>query len=401
MNYKYSTFLFPVFAKQKTDYWSYWSLLHIFSGTSIKHSDTGEDKDIMISPLFIWGKGETKKDSYYGFFPFFGKVKSKIGWSEIKFFLFPLYASWQHKDFKAYSILWPIFLYGKSPSRLEHRFLPFYSIKIHKGKYKRYSVLWPFFQWGTDFMDKKEPVSYFMFFPFYAHKRSKYGNMRSYAFLWLPLLGSFIGYGYDKRTGETNFNALFFIYQYGYSKDGSYKKHIFFPFIGYYRRNGKEAFFVTPFYFRLKSNTYHIKSDYKFITPFFWKIKKHYIKEDKTDIYYKLWPFFRYHKNTQGDMEWNILSLFPVRSETAEKVWEPMWSLIEYKKLANGEKRLSLFMRLYNQRWSADEFHVHIPFLWDYSRAPGYVRWKFLMGLIGYERIGDKRKIQLLWFIKI
>ncbi|EMO78424.1 hypothetical protein LEP1GSC127_0863 [Leptospira kirschneri str. 200801925] len=87
-----------------------------------------------------------------------------------------------------------------------------YSKKVHRGKYERYSILWPFFQWGSTFQDKKEPVHYKLFFPFFGFKDSETGNMKSRGFLILPLLGSLFGYGYDKRTGEKDYNALFFCF---------------------------------------------------------------------------------------------------------------------------------------------------------------------------------------------
>lgn len=400
MDFKYSTFLYPVYVKQKTNYWHYWSFLHFFSGTSISHPDSGKDDDI-ITPLVLLGKGETMRDSYFGLFPFFGKIKSKIGLSEINFFLFNFYVSWHYKDYKARSILWPLTLYASSPTRMEHRILPFYSVKKHFGKYERYSILWPFFQWGHDFMDKKEPVKYLLIFPFYGLKKSAYGNMKSHSFLWLPLIGSFIGYGYDKRTGEKSFNALFFIYQYGASMAKDYKKHMFFPFIGYYRYASKETFFLTPLYFSMKTNTQHIKSTARYLVPFFWQIKTYYVKEERTDSYYKLWPIFKYHKTPEGEVSWNILSPFPLRGTTAEKIWDPVFSIVEYQKLANGEKRLSFLMRLYTQRWTKDEFHIYIPLILDLSLTPEVTKFKILYGLIGYEKTKKGRKLQLLWFIKI
>ncbi|EMG11468.1 hypothetical protein LEP1GSC151_3375 [Leptospira interrogans serovar Grippotyphosa str. LT2186] len=55
--------------------------------------------------------------------------------------------------------------------------------------------------------------------------------MKSRGFLILPLLGSLFGYGYDKRTGEQDYNALFFLFQYGTNQDEDYHKFILFPFL--------------------------------------------------------------------------------------------------------------------------------------------------------------------------
>ena len=90
--------------------------------STIHDDDTGDDSDLVLSPLFQWGRGETDKDRYFAFFPFFGKMKSKLSWGEINFFLFPVYVDWSHKEFKARSLFYPLILWGSSDVRKEYRF---------------------------------------------------------------------------------------------------------------------------------------------------------------------------------------------------------------------------------------------------------------------------------------
>lgn len=398
--YRFQTVLYPVYYSEETKYWKVWTFLFFITGTSQLHEDTGEDSDV-LSPLLFWGSGDTAREKYFGFFPFLGRMRNKVSYSELSFALFPLYSNWKYKDYEATGILWPIFLYGSSETREEFRIFPLFSKKIHRGKYERYSFLWPFFQWGTTYQDKKEPVRYAIFFPFFGFKDSEAGNMKSRGFFILPLLGSFIGYGYDNRTGEKDFNALFFFIQYGSNQDEDYKKLILFPFYGNYRFASKETTFVSPFYFHLQSDTYHIQSDDTFLIPFFFNSRRRYVQWDRDERYLKVWPFFKYQKDREGNVVWNLLSLFPIKSEVVDRIWDPLWSLVEYQKLSNGEKRFSVLMRAYSQRWTETEFHASIPFVLELSLTPEKTSWKFLYGLIGYERIESNRNLQLLWFIKI
>lgn len=292
------TSLYPIFYKQKTNYWEKWTFLFIFNKDSTIHPDTGEDTDFNITPLLNWGSGETSRDRYYGIFPFYGQIRSKLSWAEINFVMFPIYSNWQNKEFKAHSILWPMIIWGSSDNRKEYRFIPFFSYKSHPGKFYHSSVLWPFVQWGVDNLDKKEPSSYSFIFPFYNIKKSMHGNMGSYSYFWLPLLGGVFGYGYDKRTSEVDFNVLFFFIQYGYSNSKDYRKHIFFPFYGYSRFASKEFTFITPFYLHMRSDTYGVRSEYYYSIPLFYYITKHFVKENRTDIYFKFWPLFKYHKDS-------------------------------------------------------------------------------------------------------
>ncbi|PJZ68408.1 hypothetical protein CH373_16045 [Leptospira perolatii] len=399
-NYTFRTLLFPLYYSEETNYWRVQSVLFFATGTDTYHEDQGWENDT-LSPLLIWGSGDSARENYFGFFPFYGRLRNKLSYSELNFTLFPIYAGWKYKTYSAHSVLWPIFLYGSSNLRSEFRLFPFFSKKVHKGKYERYSVLWPFFQWGETLQDKREPVSYWMFWPFYLSKDSAFGNMKARAFLWFPILGSLFSYGYDRRTQERDLNFLYFIFQYGRNDDEDYRKLIFFPFYGYYRYAFKETRFFTPFYFRLSSDTYHIKSSETYLIPFWWKLNRNYVQWGREETYYKLWPLFRWHEDRNGNLSWNFLSLFPIKSEAIERIWDPIWSIVEYQRLTNGERRLSLLMRLYTQRWTKDEFHVHVPFLVELSVTPEKTSYKFLYGFFGYENDGGKKSIQLLWFIRI
>jgi hypothetical protein len=400
--HEFATSFYPFYYSEKTNYWKRSTFLFLFTNDSTMHEDSGEDSDLILSPLFMWGKGGTEKDRYVGFFPFYGKIKSRLSWSELNFFLFPLYTNWSHKEFKVHSILWPLTIYGSSDVRQEFRVFPFYSNKSHLGKYEHTSLLWPFFSWGVDNLDKKEPTSYGFAWLLFSYKNSYYGNMKSYGIL--PIIGSmsFASYGYDNRTTEKNYSLFFFLFQYGYSNDKDYRKLIIFPFYAYSKYASKEFRFITPFYLRSNSDTYGIKSDsLHILPPFFHYMQEVFVKEERTDLYWKVWPFIKWHRDAEGNISTNMLSLFPVRSDSFELVWDPIWSIWEYQNNINGEKRFSLLMRLYTQRWSENENHFYIPLLMDYSNTEEYYSWYILYGLIGYKKTNEKGTVKLFWFIDI
>lgn len=398
--YRQETVLFPIYYREKTNYWTTWTVLFFLTGTSSLHEDTGPDDDILL-PFYLGGSGGSESDKYWAIFPFYGKIRGKLGYEEINFYLFPLYTNWSRKDYRGHGILWPIIAWGESPTREEFRFFPFYSTRSHEKKYYRKSVLWPFFQWGRIYMDKREPVSYQIFFPFFNYKVSDQGNMKSFGILWFPILGSLAGYGYDKRTREVDFNLLYFLIQFGRNNNDDYRKLILFPFYGQYRFASKQSLFITPLYFQLKSDTFHVKSEYNYLFPFLTFMEQYYPELDRTDKYWKVWPFVRYHRNTEGSLVWNALSLFPVRSEEFEKTWDPITSLVEYQHLSNGEKRFSLLMRLYTQVWSEDKFSLFVPFLTDFTKSKEKTEWKFFYGLVGIKKESNTKEFTLFWFLKI
>jgi len=393
--------LYPLYYKQTTPKWSRWSFLFIFGGDSSNHEDLGSDEDLTLSPLFIWGKGDTERERYFSIFPLYGKINNKFSWSSIQFFLFPLYTNWEYKNFNATSILWPLTMYGETELRKEYRFLPFFSHKSHIGKFQHSSIFWPFISWGRDYLDKKEPSSYSFFWLLYSKKESYYGNQYSLGIM--PIIGSIslFSYGYDKRTSEINYTAFFFLFQYGYNNDRDYRKLVLFPFYGRSRFANKEFIFISPFFAKMETDTYHVKSTNYYIFPFFHYNNEFHIKEDREDLYYKFWPFFKWHKDYEGTLHWNFLSLYPIRSETFEKVWDPIYSIFEYSNQANGDKKISILMRLYSHRWNENETNWNIPLLLDYKSAEESTRLRFFYGLLGYEKKEDKKYLQLFWFIKI
>lgn len=404
--YRYKAILSPLYYREETNHWYTWTSLFFFSGTGIKHEEGDEEDDILLTPFLFWGKGDTPKENYLSIYPFYGKMKNKLSYQEIRYFifpllLFPLYSEWNYKTYEAKSVLWPLTLRGKSETRDELRVFPFYSHKVHTGKYKRYSILWPFFQWGEERMDKKEPSSYHLFFPFYLAKDTESGSMKSRAFLWFPILNSLFSYGYDKKTGQTNYSALFIFLQYTTSEKKDTEKFVIFPFYGHSYYAGKSAEFITPFYISLSQNTNHLKAKSTFLLPFFSVMKQEFVGTGREDLYWKLWPLIRYHRDAEGNLSWNTISMIPVRFEAMEDIWEPIFSIIEYKKLVNGEKRLHLVTRIYSQRWSDKELSIHIPLLVEFNKNENGFKYDFFYGFIGIDTREEKNKFKMLWFLEI
>ncbi len=381
--YEFNTVLYPIFWSHGTFDWKKWTFLFFFTGDDTYHEDTKDDTDLMLSPLFSWGRGETERERYVSFFPFYGRIRNKLGWSEINFVMFPFYVNWSHKEYKAHGILWPIIMWGGDDVRSDLRIFPFYSSKIHQGKYVHRTVLWPFVQWGTDDMDKRDPRSYFLFFPFYGHKWSESGELNVHSIGW-PI--SIVSWGRDRKVGAYEFRLLTFIYQYGYSETPLIRKHIFFPFYGYYRFNNYEFTFVTPFYHNLKTHSLIMESDYTFLIPFYTQEDRYYRRERTQEWYLKVWPFFNYMEDTRGNLSFRTLDLlWPWRSDTWDRLWGPVWSIVEYRTMENGDKYFSLFLRIYSQYWNDEEFHLF--FLgFEFHRTRRYWSFEFLGGLFGFRR---------------
>ena len=125
---------------------------------------------------------------------------------------------------------------------------------------------------GKDSLDKKEPTSYSFFFPFYNLKSSHYGNMKSQAYLWIPILGSVFGHGYDKRTSEVNYNFLFFYFSMDIRTVKIIGNIFFFHSTAIHDLPAKSLPLFLLF-LNMRTDTYGVKSNSYYLIPFFiiWK----------------------------------------------------------------------------------------------------------------------------------
>ena len=106
-------------------------------------------------------------------------------------------------------------------------------------------------------------------------------------------------------------------------------------------------------------------------------------------------------------MEWNdsglyginVLSLLPFRdTEGYEKLYQPFWTLFEYRRKPDGEKHLGFLLRTYYQVWNDDFFKMKIPVVVNYeSRGDKVKEFTVLFSSFGYEKDKDGAYLKLLW----
>ena len=404
--YDFNTFLYPIFYEHGTNYWRKWTFLYLFTGEDRYREKEKKDSDIFLAPLFYWGYGNTEREQYFSIFPFYGRIRNKLGWSEIGFVAFPLYVNWSHRRYQAHSILWPIIMWGGDGAvRSDFRFLPFYSRKLHRGSYDYKSVLWPIFQWGSTDLNKRDPRHHFMFFPFYARKWSDSGDLSSHSILY-PF--SLVAWGYDRKREASEFRALWFLYQDIEGKNPYISKYVVFPFYASYRYGNPELPYQKSMDFymllagQLTTNSNSIQSEYDFFIPFYYNHDRYYTRENQQAHSLKIWPLFHYYDDPSRGTGWQTISLWPFPDDTMDRVWGPLYSIAEWRTESNGDRYFGMLFRLYSQRWNEQENHVFFAGF-DYHNAPKRTEFLLLGGLLGYSHLPDdegimRHYINLLWF---
>jgi hypothetical protein len=390
--------LMPVlFWEYKTDKKTEWkSIFGLIESVDYVHSNGVRDYDFGVFPFFLYGDSKDSRDQYMHIWPFGGTVKGKLGqdrittvafpgvllfflyppvfpptWMNIAVFfisLIPAYVDYESRDYKAHGILWPLIQWGNSPTRDDKRILPFYSHNYKIDTYDNYSVLL-IFNYGRVIMKHDEERTFFAF-PFYGRRWNISSLRNSSTLLW-----PFFSYGYDIKRGVFEFNFPWPLVQWQTSHDPQIIKRIFFPFFGSYKEGNKEMFFLTPLYISLKRQSDVFESEYYINALIIWYFKRDYKTKPSPEYgsswrYFKIWPLFQYEYDDRGNLSFNLLSLFPFRDPDGyEKLYQPFWTLFEYRRLESGEKRLGLLLRFYFQRWNDDLLSVKMPVLFSYGSS--------------------------------
>ena len=395
-----------------------------YESDDYSHSEKKDDYDSGFFPLYLYGSGADEKDRYLFVYPFGGNIRGKFGYDRISpwlfpgvalFFLYPpsgiftwqtlffsvaalipVYTEFESRDYSGTGIFWPLIKWGKGDSRGDFRILPFYAHNYKYGWYDTYSYLL-LFNYREIYLRDDTRYTFF-FFPFYGEKWSDSGDISAHTILW-----PFFSWGYDKKSNDRSYNLPWPLVQVRDCDNPKVRSRIFFPFYGRYRYGSNETFFVTPLYFRLKKETGTYNSAYHITCIIFWYLKRDYLKEDEyyghSWRYLKLWPLVQAEWNDRDMFSVNILSLLPFRDTMGyEKLYQPFWTLFEYRRKPDGEKHLGLLLRTYYQVWSDDFFKMKIPLIVTYESRGETVRdFSVILNSFGYERDSGGTYLKLFW----
>ncbi len=428
----FSASLMPlIFWRYKTTQKDEWRWLFGF-GNSLDyiHDDNVPDYDFGFFPFVYYGSSTEKGDNYFMLWPFGGTLRGKLGQKRISAYIFPgfllfvffppwqvvanpigvyalsivylfasfmpLYTDYEFKDYKAWGLVWPILQRGKSSDRDEFRILPFYAHSKKEGWYSNYSILMIFNYRRTFYKDREHKTLFI--FPLFGRKWSTNEDVSAFTVLW-----PFFSWGYNKRIGDTRYNLPWPLVQIQDCKKPYIKKRIFFPFYGSYKYEKNETFFITPLYFTMTRNAKTYRSEYYINCILIWYFKRDYNKihsyYGNSWRYFKIWPLFHIEYNDLGDYQFQLLSLLPVRDpEGYDRLYQPLWSLFEYRKLRTGERRLGLLLRTYYQRWGDRFFEAKVPILFTYKERNDIIReFSFLLSMFGYSNEEKGKYLKLLW----
>ncbi len=353
---------------------------------------------------FVFGGRDAADVPYFAFFPFGGRVHEILGRDRVWFVLFPLYARSYQGENETTSVLWPIYSRTTGGALSRWRIWPLYGYSYNPDRWTKRFVLWPFWT-SVDYHYPDVDGGGFILFPFYGQVNLPDRQSRM-------LLPPF----FKVEWGEMDhfaFNAPWPILQYVDSPD--HERFYLFPLGGRRRRGHDRSWFalwpvlsgqrterpreimtrfrLLPFWYHehvRKRETEQVASDHG--TE----------EEGKESIsrYARLWPLGLYRREAEHSLL-RFPDLWPLRQTPGiERNWAPIWTL--FRRERSADRRLSeLLWGLVRWEQSTDQHDLRVfPLL--HSQAEEDVRsWRFLYGLVGYERDDLQRTYQLLYFLRI
>lgn len=410
--------LYPIATYDRVgDNWRFQFLVYLLYLESEKTKSGFSETEFNLFPFIFWKRAEHKDDSHFAIFPFFGRLKNKFYRDEVNFVFFPFFVQTRDGSEINQSFLWPFFGYYKGGGQKGFRFWPVFGYRKKDESLDEKFALWPvFISRKRRFYDEERRT--FAVFPFYASFETPDFTNKTY--FW-----PFFNYVEDKKKGFRQSSLPWPLI--GFTS-GTREGIRLFPFYAYFEgaRGGgrvvpsfsdkrKEArenaakdsdgFILWPLYRYSSVALENHERKSKSILFFLYNDVKDEptIEGGPSGRRIDSWPLFSYRRDEDGNRSFQLISLLkPLLSgvEGLERSYSPLWRFFEWRKYNDGRTFVSFLWNMFSmdsgQNTTKVSFQPIIP-VFSHTRAPAETKTHFFGGLLGYERIGPKRKLRFLF----
>jgi len=315
--------------------------------------------------LLFFG-GTSKKGSYGGFFPFYGKLYNRFGKDEMGFFAWPLYAYTEAEGATKTNVLWPFFsFYGGTDEGFKA--WPLYGSRERPGVRKTQFFLWPIFFKEEKNLDTDEPIDSFYALPFYIHSTSRTKEYQ--AVLW-PF------FTHSKDSDKEKWDIFWPIFSTTSGEET--KGYNFFPIISE-KTSGKDRNFslLWPIY---RESEWYVK-DERFLQRSV-IVMNRYIEDDK-GTFFNVWPLFEY-QGKDAQSTFLFPSILPFRDRELDRIIKPLITLYERKKTAD-KSTTNLLYGFYTYEEAGEAWKARFAFLFTLKNDQDGPGFEFLSGLFGVD----------------
>jgi len=375
------TFVFPFYLKDRETF-----------------PDGASQTTVIVLPLWYSKSARGEDPASWLLFPLAGSLYHFQKRDRVVIVLWPLYIYQASAEAKHWSFIYPLFGYVRwNDGGRGYKFWPLYGMNRRPEPHNMINsfVLWPIWQYQYKRIEQGE-IRRWWVFPLVGHIEEPRGY--EWAFLW-PFFGHRVDRNLDQSTWWYPWPIL------GHRTGGNVHGRSFLPVYSYEQRGQtRSAQFLWPLgWYRAEDHPLENSRGIRLIPLAFRE------KETRPDApatgAWQFWPLVKW-RNEKEFNQLETLSLFPMRNYVPwERHFAPLFRVFEYRRDKEQQIRSwRLLWRLVRVDSGPNLRYAEVTPLFDFHRSTGEkpaARWSMLKGLVGYERTPDRRRLQLLYFVRI
>lgn len=356
------------------------------------NEDGVSEVDWSVFPLLYGGSG-SEKNTYFAFFPFYGKLKDYFTYDEITFVLFPIYGSTVKNDGmqRSYGILPPFSGWGSNDSGASWwRAWPFYGSSTFASHYDRSFVMWPFWHSESNYLDTGSPSSEWLLWPFYG--KVDQGAAHSRSILW-PIFG----WNWNDETGYSAWDGPWPLVKIIKNGGGHpYSETRVLPFYANYHSQEIDSInYLWPIIWIREENTPGFHRDSTYVVPFYYHSKTTKKASSTSPSPGKstegsstlIWPLYRYESTPEGNTHAEALWPLPYpKLYGFRENWWPFFSLYSHDERPDGSRTSRAILDLFRYESDSMSTRWSVPVLGGRAGySDGTSEWSLLLGLVRWR----------------
>ncbi len=399
-----TTVLYPLFiyrADSETFEWTIFNLINRAGprpGVAVSPAGQMEAFDLWI----FWFSRQTgsPETSYRALFPVAGTIKSRFGYDELAWTLWPLYFRAEKQGAVTTSTPWP-FIQATRGAERGFAVWPLFGWRDRPERFHREYFLWPLI-WNNTIQPTEPapgaaPTRQVGFIPFFT--RTAGPGLVDETVVW-PF------FGYTDRSVPNRYHETRYLWPFlvqGRGDDRSVNRWA--PFYTHSMVKGREKTWVMwPL---LRQATWQeggvAQTRTQFLYALYWSLEQRSLANpqaapaDRTH----LWPLFSKWDNGAGRRQFQLFSpldLFFPTNDRVREAWTPLFAIYRSDRRGPDDRRWSALWSAVTWRRQGEREEFHLGPLLGVEAQPERRRVAFGNGLFGWQRRPGDARWHVFWF---
>jgi hypothetical protein len=399
--------LYPIFTYRtdgETYRWSVFQLINRSGDTPARKAQRPaamEYETFDVWPFWFSRNTGEAQSSYHALFPIGGTIKSRLGFDELSWVLFPLYVHSEKKESTTISTPWP-FIKRTHGAEQGFAIWPLYGHLERTNRFDRQFFLWPLGWNNTIQPDAAAPAGTpprreVGFLPFFSRETD--AGFVNQAYLW-PF------FGYTDRTTTPRYHEVRYFWPFLVQGRGDAKTvNRWGPFYTHSTNKGVDkTWIVWPLYREKKWADGDLAQTQRQLFYFLYRsTEQSSVSRPNAPHASKdhIWPLFSHWDNGAGREQFQFpspLEVFFPDNERVRVSWSPLFSIYRFDQAAPNRVRHEWFWGLISWRRQPELREFHLGPLFSTKTVADRKRIAIGNGLLGFTRSTPESRWRFFWF---